>query len=82
MTESISNALESAVIRTCEACNAPSDGTAGGYSLAGRSVGVEDLRQTLDVWWRFNLLFGDAEGESNAFQDGYSFERRPIKASA
>ena len=45
-------------------------------------MGVEDLRQTLDVWWRFNLLFGDAEGESNAFQDGYSFERRPIKASA
>lgn len=28
----------------------------------------------LDLWWRFNLVTGNASGDSNAFAPGYQFE--------
>lgn len=74
MRDEISNALDSAVVRTCEACNAPSVTMAGGFASMGRSVGSSEVRQMLDIWWRFNLLTGNASGESNAFADGHYFE--------
>lgn len=73
-TDEIRIAVADAVIRTCEACNAPSVTMAGGFASMGRSVGSSEVRQVLDVWWRFNLVTGNADGYSNAFADGYLFE--------
>ncbi len=73
-TDEIRIAVADAVIRTCEACNAPSVTMAGGFASMGRSVGSSEVRQVLDIWWRFNLLTGKASGESNAFADGHHFE--------
>lgn len=74
MSAEITEAIEEAVIRTCEACNAPSVTMAGGFASMGRSVGSSEVRRMLDIWWRFNLLTGKASGGSNAFAEGSQFE--------
>lgn len=66
----ISDSLTNAVIRTCDMCHA---GTGGNLVQAG-AIDSREVRRMLDVWWRFNLVTGNADGYSNAFADGYLFE--------
>ncbi len=66
----ISDSLTNAVIRTCDMCHA---GTGGNLVQAG-AIDSREVRRMLDVWWRFNLVTGNANGYSNAFADGYLFE--------
>lgn len=74
MRDEISKAIDSAVVRTCEECNSPSMRVSGEYMIAGKSVDSGEVRQMLDIWWRFNLVTGNASGDSNAFAEGYHFE--------
>lgn len=74
MRDEISNALDSAVVRTLEECNGPTMRVSGEYMTACRSVDSSEVRQMLDIWWRFNLVTGSASGDSNAFAPGYQFE--------
>lgn len=71
-TGEISKAIDSALIRTCYACNAHAPADHDGR--IGNAVGTDDLRAMLDIWWRFNLLTDEAKGESNAFSESSHFE--------
>lgn len=73
-SEGIANAIEKAVIRTCDSCHGATLSMAGDYIAAAAAVDSREVRQMLDIWWRFNLVTGSASGDSNAFAPGYQFE--------
>lgn len=70
----ISKALDSAVVRTCDACNGSVMSVSGEYMAVTGKVDSREVRQMLDIWWRFNLLSGRDYGDPNAFIYGHSFE--------
>lgn len=74
MSEDIASAIEKAVIRTCDSCHGAVLSMSGDYIAASAAVDSSEVRQMLDIWWRFSLVTGSASGDSNAFAEGHPFE--------
>lgn len=70
----VSDSLTSAVIRTCDQCHLDEHMDMNGNIVQASSIDSREVRQMLDLWWRFNLVTGNASGDSNAFAPGYQFE--------
>lgn len=70
----VSDSLTNAVVRTCDLCHTGEHSDMNGNLVKASAIDSREVRQMLDLWWRFNLVTGNANGDSNAFADGYHFE--------